>query len=81
MSKVVEIASSIRGGAQSSVTSELPDRLLRAKQVLQIVPLSKSAWYAGVADGRYPKPICLGPRSRAWRLSDILRLVAEGVQK
>ncbi len=79
MSKVVELSKQIQENPRN-VINELPDRLLRAKQVLQIVPLSKSAWYAGVADGRYPKPICLGPRSRAWRLSDILRLVSEGVQ-
>lgn len=79
MSKVVELGKQIQENPRN-IVNELPDRLLRAKQVLQIVPLSKSAWYAGVADGRYPKPICLGPRSRAWRLSDILRLVSEGVQ-
>lgn len=78
MSKVVELGKQIQENPRN-IVNELPDRLLRAKQVLQIVPLSKSAWYAGVADGRYPKPICLGPRSRAWRLSDILRLVSEGV--
>ena len=46
-----------------------------------IFPVSKSNWWAGVKDGRYPKPVKLGPRTTAWRISDIQKLldsVAEG---
>ena len=35
---------------------------LRLSQVLKIVPISKSAWWQGCKDGRYPKPIKQGPR-------------------
>jgi len=45
---------------------------LRVKQVLQFFPVSRSAWWAGVAEGRYPKPVKLGPRTTAWRVQDIL---------
>jgi len=51
------------------------DPLLRLKQVLEIIPVGKSTWWAGVKTGRYPAPVHhLGPRVTAWRLSSILRL-------
>ncbi|MES1199255.1 MAG: AlpA family phage regulatory protein [Pseudomonadota bacterium] len=39
------------------------------------IPVSKSTWWQGVKDGRYPKPIKLGPRITAWLVEDILRLL------
>ena len=44
---------------------------LRLPQVLKIIPISKSAWWQGCKDGRYPKPIKLGPRTTVWKASDI----------
>ena len=29
------------------------------------IPVSKSTWWAGIKDGRYPKPVKLGPRITA----------------
>ncbi len=49
--------------------------LLRLPQVLKIIPISKSAWWQGCKDGRYPKPIKLGPRTTVWRSADIFALV------
>lgn len=43
------------------------------------VPVSKSTWWAGVKDGRFPKPIKLGPRITAWRVEDIRALFESGV--
>ena len=40
---------------------------LRLPQVLQLVPLSKSAWWEGCKTGRFPKPVKLGPRTTVWR--------------
>lgn len=40
-----------------------------------IIPVSASSWWAGVRTGRYPKPIKLGPRTTAWRVSDIRALI------
>ena len=48
---------------------------LRLPQVLAIIPISKSAWWQGCKDGRYPKPIKLGPRTTVWRSADISALV------
>lgn len=54
-------------------------RLIRLKELLRIVPVSKTAWYDGVKTGRYPQPVCLGPRTVAWRLSEIEALIESGV--
>lgn len=48
---------------------------LRLPQVLAIIPISKSAWWAGCKTGRYPKPVKLSPRTTAWRGADIAALV------
>lgn len=51
-------------------------RLLRCKTVLSdYVPVSRSAWYQGIAKGIYPAPVQLSERSVAWRESDILDLL------
>lgn len=51
------------------------DRLLRLKEVLQYIPVGKSSWWEGVRSGRYPSPVHLGPRTTAWKLSSIMKLV------
>lgn len=43
--------------------------------IIPLIPVSKSAWWAGVKNGRYPKPIKLGPRITAWRVEDIEILI------
>ena len=48
---------------------------LRLPQVLAIIPISKSAWWAGCKTGRFPKPIKLGPRTTVWRAEDITALI------
>ena len=54
-----------------------PEKLLRLSAVLSLVPISRSAWYAGVKDGKFPPPIKLGPKTSAWRESDVNRLIAD----
>ncbi len=44
------------------------------------IPVGKSTWWAGVKDGRYPRPVKLGPRITAWRVEDIRKLIDEGVE-
>lgn len=56
--------------------SNLPDdALIRLPDVLRLFPVGKSTWWEGVKNGIYPKPVELGPRARAWRLSDVLTLI------
>lgn len=58
--------------------SDLPDEaLLRFSEFENLIPLGKSAWWSGVAEGTFPAPIKLG-RTSAWRVRDIRRLLAEG---
>lgn len=42
------------------------------------IPVSKSTWWAGIKDGRFPKPVKLGPRITAWRVEDIRSLIDNG---
>ena len=44
------------------------------------IPVSKSTWWAGVKDGRFPKPVKLGPRITVWRAEDINALIENGVE-
>jgi len=49
--------------------------LMRLKQVLTVVPVSRSTWFSGVRSGRFPKPVRLSPRCVAWRGRDIAQLI------
>ena len=40
-----------------------------------IIPISPSAWWAGVKVGRYPAPIKLSDRVTVWKASDIQALL------
>ena len=41
-----------------------------------IIPVSKSTWWNGVKEGRYPQPVrTLGTRITAWRVEDIRTLI------
>jgi prophage regulatory protein len=49
---------------------------LRLKQVLAVIPVSKSTWWAGVSSGRYPQPTrALGVRITAWSVEGIRELI------
>lgn len=40
-----------------------------------LIPISRSSWWAGVKSGRFPRPVKLGPRTTAWRVTDIRALI------
>lgn len=60
-----------------------PGRLLRVKDIIgdkrrgipPIIPVARSTWHLGVAQGRFPKPIRIGPNTTVWRSDDIIALV------
>lgn len=52
------------------------DRILRLPEVLRLFPVSRSAWYQGIAEGRYPPGIKLTARAVGWKKSDVDKLVA-----
>lgn len=56
------------------------DLLLRLPQVIGpygLLPISRSAFYAGIRTGRFPKPIRLGPRTSAWSKAAIIAVIED----
>jgi predicted DNA-binding transcriptional regulator AlpA len=61
------------------IPGPLPETgFVRLPQVLSVIPVAASSWWLGVKEGRYPKPVKLGPRTTAWRVEDIRRLIDTG---
>ena len=53
-------------------TTKLPETgFLRVPEVLKLIPVAESTWWAGVAKGTFPKPVKLGPKITAWKIEDI----------
>jgi prophage regulatory protein len=52
--------------------------LLRVNQILRFIPISRSAWWAGVKDGRFPKSFKLGERTTVWKVEDVRALIDGG---
>lgn len=47
-----------------------------------LVPVSKTTWYQGIKDGRFPKPCrFLGNSISVWRTTDIAKLIGEPIAK
>jgi prophage regulatory protein len=63
-------------GLESDVFTNTTEPFLRLPEVLRIIPVSRSTWYAGIQAGDYPAPVKLGLRAAAWRRSDIEKLAA-----
>lgn len=60
-----------------TTTSAQPaNALLRLPQVLALIPVCKTSWYAGIRQGKYPQPVKLSPRVTCWREEDIRALIA-----
>ncbi len=51
------------------------EALYRLPKVLSIIPVSRAHWWAGVADGRFPKGIKLSDRVTVWKSHDIHHLI------
>jgi predicted DNA-binding transcriptional regulator AlpA len=85
MMGVVRFGAKGVGAGSNAKGREEPDRqslshgFLRLRDVLAIVPVSRSTWYKGIGDGRYPKPTKrFGPRIVAWDIRDVLPLLKQG---
>ena len=50
---------------------------VRLPQILDLIPISRSAWWAGIRDGRFPKGIKLGSKTTVWRAEDIRALIEQ----
>ena len=63
--------------AQGSTPELQKTGFVRLPIVLAYIPVSKSTWWAGVREGRFPQPVKLGPRVTAWRVEDIRQLIEQ----
>lgn len=50
-------------------------RLLRLRDVLALLPISRTSFYEGVRIGLYPKPVKLGKRTCAWREDELQKYI------
>lgn len=48
---------------------------VRLPQILALIPISRSAWWAGIKDGKFPQGIKLGSKTTVWRAEDIRALI------
>lgn len=48
---------------------------IRLTQVLEIIPVSRSTWWKGIKDGRFPRGVKLGANLTAWKVGDIKSLM------
>lgn len=53
---------------------------IRLANILRIIPIGKTTWWAGVKSGRFPEAIKLGERTTAWRVEDIRELIESKYQ-
>ncbi len=65
--------------AQENEQATLADETLgfmRLKQILALLPVSKSTWWDGVKNGRFPLPVRM-PQGKItfWRKRDIMELL------
>lgn len=62
--------------SKNSVNPVLPlEGFVRLPVVLGILGIGKTSWWCGIREGRFPKPVKLGPRTAAWRVEDIRALI------
>lgn len=59
-----------------SITALPETGFVRLPLILSVFPVSRSAFWAGVKAGKYPKPVKLSERTTAWRVEDIRALIA-----
>ena len=59
-----------------SVNTQSNFGFYRLPAVLQKIPVSRSAWWAGIKAGRYPEGVKIAPRTTAWSQLDIEQLCA-----
>jgi prophage regulatory protein len=48
---------------------------VRLPQILSLIPISRSAWWAGIREGKFPQGIKLGSKTTVWRAEDIRHLI------
>ena len=49
---------------------------VRQRDVLRVVPIAPSTLWRWIGEGRFPKPIKIGPACTAWRIEDVRAWIA-----
>ena len=57
-------------------TTENIDRFLRLDEVLHVTGIGRNTVYRRIREGTFPKQVKIGPKSVAWRQSDINQWMA-----
>lgn len=52
------------------------DPLITRVEACAMLGVGRSTFYVGVLDGRFPRPIYLGPRCPRWRRSEVHAAIA-----
>ena len=64
--------------SQTQENQTLPKTgFVRIPTILELLPIGKSTWWAGVASGRFPKGVKLGKNTTAWKVEDINALIEQ----
>jgi len=57
------------------IIEELPKSgYIRLPEVLKLLGISRSTFYAGIKSGKYPAPVRIGKRISGWRVEEIRKL-------
>ena len=54
--------------------------ILRLPGVIARTGLSRSSIYSWIADGRFPKPVSLGPRAVGWVVTEIEQWIRQRIE-
>lgn len=76
IAKIQSKKNSVTKNTAPQLPLEVP-HLLRERQVLQFVPISRGELWLRVKDGRFPQPIKMSPKISVWRSNDILALLRD----
>jgi len=60
----------------AKVNQPQQDSLLRVPHITDRMGISRSGWWKGVKDGKFPQGIKLSPRVTVWKSSEIDSLIA-----
>ena len=59
----------------------MEDHLLKINQCLEIIPVARSTWWAGVKNDTFPQPIKING-STFWKYSELMNwIAAQGSQR
>jgi predicted DNA-binding transcriptional regulator AlpA len=57
------------------------ERFIRLHEVLDMTGLSRSTLYSLVSEGKFPEPVGIGGRSKAWLLSETTSWMQERIKR